>query len=217
MLVRDYMTRHPLMVEPSMSIVEAQRFMGENNIRHLPVAGDGKRLLGLVTRESLLVDPSRLGSLDVWEIARALTELSVKDVMIKAQDVLTIEQNATMEDAARIMLANKVGSLPVLKEGIIVGIITDTDMLAQLTKLLGESVSGVRVTVRMPDKLGEFAKITNAIASQGWGIYTAGSVPAPKHPGYWDGVFKLRRVSKEDLVAVLKKIEGQEIIDVRDS
>ena len=217
MLVRDYMTRHPLMVEPSMSVVEAQRFMGENNIRHLPIVGDGKRLVGLVTRERLLVDPGRLGSLDVWEIARTLTELLVKDVMVKAQDVLTVGQDATIEEAARIMIANKVGGLPVLAKGIIVGIITDTDMLAQLTKLLGEGVSGVRVTVRMPNKTGEFAKITDAIASHGWGIYAAGSVPAPKQPDFWDGVFKLRRVSEEELVAVLEKIEGQEIIDVRDS
>ncbi len=50
MLVKDYMTRHPLMVAPTMLVVEAQRFMGENNIRHLPVCGEGKRLLGLVTR-----------------------------------------------------------------------------------------------------------------------------------------------------------------------
>jgi len=48
MLVKDYMTRHPLMVAPTMLVVEAQ--MGENNIRHLPVCGEGKRLLGLVTR-----------------------------------------------------------------------------------------------------------------------------------------------------------------------
>ncbi len=217
MLVRDYMTRHPLMVEPSMSVVEAQRFMGENNIRHLPVAGDGKRLVGLVTRERLLVDPGRLGSLDVWEIARTLTELTVKDVMIKIQDVFTVGQDATIEEAAGIMIANKVGGLPVLEEGIVIGIITDTDMLAQLTKLLGAGVTGVRVTVRMPNRVGEFAKITNAIASQGWGIYAAGGVPTPKQPDFWDGVFKVRRVSREELVAVLEKIEGHKIVDVRAS
>jgi CBS domain-containing protein len=43
MLVKDYMTRHTLIVEPSLSIIEAQRYMWENHIHHLPVAGDGKR------------------------------------------------------------------------------------------------------------------------------------------------------------------------------
>jgi len=63
MLVRDYMTRHPLLADPEMSAVDAQRYMVEANIRRLPVVGDGKRFLGLVTRQSLLVDPGRLGSL----------------------------------------------------------------------------------------------------------------------------------------------------------
>jgi len=216
MLVKDYMTRHPLMAEPDMTIVEAQRYMGENNIRHLPVVGDGKRLLGLVTRQSLLVDPGRLGSLNVWEITRYLTGLTVKEVMIKARDVVTVSEDATVEEAARIMIEKKVGGLPVVKEGVVIGIITETDLLAQLTNLLGWSVRGMRVTVRVPDKAGEFAKVTSAIASQGWGIYAAGGVPAPKHPGYWDAVFKVRDVPRDDLVAVLEKIEGQEIVDVRE-
>ena len=216
MLVKDYMTRHPLMAEPTMSIVEAQRYMGENNIRHLPIVGDGKRLLGLVTRQSLLVDPGMLGSLDVWEITRYLSGLTVKDVMVKAKDVITIDQDATIEETARLMVEKKVGGLPVVEEGIVIGIITETDLLAHLTNLLGWSVRGVRVTMRVPNRTGEFAKIASAIASQGWGIYAAGGVPAPRHPGYWDEVFKVRGVSKEELIAVLEKIEGQEIVDVRE-
>ena len=135
MLVKDYMTRHPLMVQPTMSIVEAQHFMGENNIRHLPIVGHGKSLLGLVTRQRLLVDPGRLGSLNVWEITRYLSGLTVKDAMIKGKDVVTIDQNATVEEAARLMVKKRIGCLPVLAEGIVVGIITETDLLAQLTNL----------------------------------------------------------------------------------
>jgi acetoin utilization protein AcuB len=216
MLVKDYMTRHPLMVEPTMPIVEAQRFMGDNDVRHLPIIGAGKRLLGLITRQRLLVEPGRLGSLDVWDIARRLNELTVNDVMVKAVDVITVDENATLEEAARLMVEKGIGCLLVAEQGVVVGIITDTDLLAQLTILLGWPFRGVRVTVRVPDRQGEFAKITDAIASQGWGIYTAGGVPTPKHPGYWDAVFKVRHVPKEDLVAVLEQIEGQEIIDVRE-
>jgi acetoin utilization protein AcuB len=216
MFVKDYMTRHPLMAEPGMSIVEAQRYMGENNIRRLPIVGDGKRLLGLVTRQTLLVDPGRLGSLDMWEITRFLSRLTVKDVMIKAPQVLSIGQTATIEEAARLMVRNKVGCLPVLEDGILVGILTEMDLLAQLTNLLGGAVSGVRVTMRVPDRIGEFAKVTAAIAAQGWGIYASGEVPAPKDAGYWDFVIKLRNVTKGDVVAVLEKIEGQQVIDVRE-
>lgn len=217
MLVRDYMTRHPLMVQPSMPIVEAQRFMGENDIRHLPIVGDGKLLVGLVTRQTLLVDPGRLGSLDLWEIARTLTELTVKDVMIKADNVITIEQDATVEGAAKIMVDKKIGGLPVLEDGVVIGIITDTDLLAHLSDLLGEHVPGVRVNLRAPERVGVLAAMTNVIAAHGWGIYAGGYVRTPKMTDCWDYVFKVRHASPDELVSVLEGLEGIEILDVRET
>ena len=216
MFVRDYMTKHPVIVEPTMSIVEAQGIMAETKVRHLPVAKTGKRLAGLLTRERLRIPPSDLGSLNVWEISRFLSNMKVQDVMVREPDVITILPDAPLEQAAHTMAKNKIGCLPVLEEGIITGILTDVDMLSQLVALLGGEVKGVRAAIRMPDRIGEFAKITGAIASRGWGIYTSGGVPAPKHPGHWDVVIKLRDVPKEELAAVLGQIEGQEVLDVQD-
>jgi acetoin utilization protein AcuB len=216
MFVKDYMTRHPVMVEPTMSVVEAQGIMAETKVRHLPVTGSGKRLIGLVTRERMRIPPTELASLNVWEITRLLSNLAVKDVMAKAEDLITIEPDATLEEAAQLMVENKIGCLPVLEAGVVVGIITEIDLMVQLVDLLGGRVPGVRVTVRVPDRIGEFAKITSAIASQGWGIYASGSVPVPKHPGYWDCVVKVRNVAKDKVVAILESIEGQQIIDARE-
>jgi acetoin utilization protein AcuB len=216
MLVEEYMTRHPLLADPSMSIVEARRLMGENNIRHLPVIGDGKRLLGLVTRQTLLVDPGRLGSLDVWEIARTLSGLTVKEVMVKAKDVTTVEPGVPIEEAARIMVENRVGCLPVLENDIVVGIITEIDLLAQLAEMMGSRQRGVRVTVRMPDQKGELAKLVSTINAQGWGIMTLGGAPAPKQPGGWDAVVKIRHVSKDEAIAAVETVAGQQITDVRE-
>lgn len=216
MLVKDYMTRHPFLAEPSMSIVEAQRLMGENNIRHLPVVGEGKRLLGLVTRSSLLVDPGRLSSLDMWEIARYLSGLTVKDVMIKARDVITIHPDATIEEAARVMVERKVGCLPVVDGEFVVGILTDADMMAHLMQMMAASIPAVRVTVRMPDVRGELAKLVGAIAAQGWGILALGGAPAPREPGKWDAVVKIRYVTKEQVANALSQVEGQQIVDLRE-
>jgi acetoin utilization protein AcuB len=214
MLVKDYMTRHPIMVPPTTSASEAQKIMSENNIRHLPVVGDGKRILGLVSRDRLRVPPSDLGSLNIWEISRILSSLTVSDVMVKGNDLITIDPGSTLEHAAQLLIKNKIGCLPVLEDGIVVGVITEIDLLAQLSDLLGGAVKGVRVTVRMPDKIGEFAKINSAIAAKGWGIYASGGVPSPKKPGFWDLVIKVRNVSQEELVSVIEKIEGQEVVHV---
>lgn len=215
MLIKDYMTKHPLMVEPTMSIVEAQRLMGENNIRHIPVTGKGKRLLGLLTRQALLLHPAKLGSLNVWEISRFLSKLTVGEVMVK--DVITVGKDATLEDAARIMVENKIGCLPVLDEGIVVGIITEIDLLAQLMDIMATRVPGVRVMMRMPNKIGELTKLVTAISAQGWGLLACGGVLSPKDPTKWDAVVKIRNMSKGEIVAVLENVEGQEILDVRET
>jgi acetoin utilization protein AcuB len=217
MLVKDYMTRHPIMISPTMPAAEVQKLMIESKVRHVPVIGDGKRPVGLITRDRLRIPPTELGSLKVWEITRYLSELTVKDLMVKGNDLNTIGPDATIEDAAKIMAEKKIGCLPVVEENVVVGIITETDMLVQLAELLGGYVSGVRVTVRLPGKIGGYAKITGAMAKRGWGMYATGSVPAPKREGCWDIVLKIRDVPAEEIVAALEQIEDCEIVDVRET
>ena len=216
MIVKDYMTKHPVMVEPTMSIVEVQGIMAETKVRHLPVAEEGKRLVGLITQETLRVPPTKLTSLNVWEITRFLSELTVRDVMIKGKDVITIHPDATIEEAAQVMVEHKIGCLPVLEENIIIGIITDTDMMMHLMEMLAAPRPSVRVTMRMPTTKGELARLVNAISAQGWGIWALGGVFAPKELDKWDAVFKIIDVPRDQILAVLSKIEGQQIIDMRE-
>src|SRR5437868_985359 len=143
MLVRDYMTRHPIMVGPEVPVAEAQRLMMENHVRQLPVVGDGKRLIGLVTRQRLAISPELLASLDVWEITRYLSGLTAGKVMITGQDLHTIGPDATLEEAAELLIKHRVGGLPVVEDGdVVVGIITETDLLIELQLLLGGRDAG---------------------------------------------------------------------------
>lgn len=218
MLVRDYMIKHPPMAEPKMSVVEAQRYLVEHNIRYLPVVGDGKRLLGLITPQTMLIDPRRLASLDIWEITRFLSDMKVKDVMVKVRDVVTIGPDTPLEQAASVMAAHQVGCLPVVEEEehIVVGLITESDLLTVLAEMMsGRLPGGVRVTIRMPMIKGELVKVVNVIAENGWGIQTMGGVTAQKDPKKWDAVIRIR--GKQDkVVAALSTIEGHEILDVRE-
>ncbi len=215
MLVKDYMIKHPSMAEPKMSVVEAQQYMTENNLRYLPVVGDGKRLVGLLTPQAMLIDPRRMASLDIWEITRLLSDLKVKDVMVKARDVITIDPDTPIEQAATVMVKNRVGCLPVVSEGIVVGLITESDLLSHLANLMAGQISGVRITIRMPNIRGELAKLVMTIAQNGWGIETMGGAFSQKDPDKWDAVVKIR-AAKADVVAALRTIEGQEIIDARE-
>jgi len=84
-----------------------------------------------------------------------------------------------------------------------------------LTEMMATHVPGVRVTVRQPNVTGELAKLVNVIAAHGWGILTCGGVPSPQDPTKWDAVIKIRHVPQEEIIAALKTIDGQEIVDVR--
>jgi acetoin utilization protein AcuB len=216
MIVKDYMTKHPVMVEIGTSIVEAQSIMAETKVRHLPVVEAGKRLVGLVTQETMRVPPTKLTSLNVWEITRFLSNMTVKDAMVRGKDVITIGPDATIEEAAKVMASHKISCLPVLEDGIVIGILTDTDMMAHLMELLAAHIPGVRVTIRMSNIKGELARLVAAIAAQGWGIQALGGAYSPKDPDKWDAVVKISDAPREAVVAALSKVSGQQIIDVRE-
>lgn len=216
MLVKDCMTRHPVMVPATMPAAEAQGVMAANKIRHLIVAGDGKKLQGLVTRQRLAFKPDTLASLNVWEITRSLSNVRVKDIMLKADKVQTISPDRTIERASSILSEHKIGCLPVIEEGIVVGILSRIDVMHSLEQMLGLPVEGVRVTIRMPHQKGEFAKLTAVIAQHGLGIMGIGTFPTPRKEGYWDTVLKIPRVSMDEVKEILSQVPGQEIVDIRE-
>jgi acetoin utilization protein AcuB len=216
MLVKDCMTRHPILVPPAMQAVEAQRIMAENNVRHLPVTGNGKRFLGLLTRSRLTISADALGSLNVWEITRLLAGLTVKELMIRAENVVTVEPSKTVERAARMMADHKIDCLPVIEDGLVVGILSEVDVLRSFQEMLGLPAQGIRVTVRMPDRSGEFAKLTAVLAAQKLGIMGIGTFPSPRCPGYYDAVLKIPNISMAEAEAVFSQIPEQSIVDIRE-
>ncbi|MGH2521176.1 MAG: hypothetical protein ACRDH2_01625, partial [Anaerolineales bacterium] len=76
---------------------------------------------------------------------------------------------------------------------------------------------GWRVVMRVPDRNGEFRKLTRAISDKGWGIWAMGSVRTPKQPDRWDIILKVRHCTRGELLAVLESIEDQQIVDVRET
>ena len=216
MLVKDFMTRHPVLITETTTAPEAQKIMVENGIRHLPVTGSGKRLRGLITRQSLKLDQEVIGSLNVWEITRFLSNLKVKDVMIKANNIHTIDVDKTAERAARIMIDHKIGCLPVVEDDdVVVGILTEVDLLHVFQEMLALPSEGVRVTLRMPNKKGEFSKLMSVLGEHEIGVMGIGTYPSPRHENYYDCILKIRNVSEERARDILGKIPDQEVVDLR--
>ena len=133
MKVQDIMTTPALTVGLDMPVLEARQLMERQRIRHLPVT-DGGRLMGIITDRDIRLNlPSPATSLSVWEVKYLIARLTVGSVMRRA--VITIDQHREAAEAARIMLDHKIGALPVVDGGVVVGIVTETDMLRAFATL----------------------------------------------------------------------------------
>ena len=132
MKVRDLMSVDPIAVSPDTAVFDARQTMVKERIRHLLVT-EGQRLLGIVTDRDIRLNlPSPATSLSVWEINYLLARLTVESVMTKA--LVTISPGWDPRDAAVLMLDHRIGALPVVDNGQLVGIITETDLLRAFVK-----------------------------------------------------------------------------------
>ena len=173
MLVGERMTHPVVFATPDMSIQDTLQLMRKENIRRTPVVKDGK-LVGIVSDKDLLnASPSDATSLSIWELNYLLSKIKVEEVMTGV--VITVTEDTPIEEAARIMSDNKIGGLPVLRNGSVVGIITETDLFHLLLELTGAREFGVRATFLLEDKPGELAKVTNAVAEKGGNVIAIGT------------------------------------------
>lgn len=204
MLVKDQMTPNPICGRPDMPVAEVGDLMKQHNFRHLPIVDEQRKLVGLVTERSLagVVDTSG-GRLSQHEVMYILTRVKVQDIMVK--DVITIAEDTPIEEAARIMADHKIGCLPVTRDGQPVGIITDNDLFAIMVNLLGARREGVRLTLLHPDRVGEVARLTRAIAERGGNLSVFVTYPT-NDPSLWASVVKATNLPEQTLVETLQSL-----------
>jgi len=177
MLVGERMSRPVISVSPDAPINEVLAMFREEHIRRAPVMKDGK-LIGIVSERDLLnASPSQVTSLSIWELNYLISKVTVKRVMSKK--VITVDQDTPIEEAARIMADKKIGGVPVVSAGKVVGIITETDLFKILLELMGARQKALRVTATIEDKPGQLAKLTQAIAQNGGNFISFGMFSGP--------------------------------------
>ncbi len=214
MLVKDLMTRNPVTIHEDVSHAEALRLLRERKIRRLPVVDKSGRLLGIVAEKDLLyAAPSPATTLSIYELHYALARLKVKQIMTR--DVISTTPDAAVEDAARVMAEHKIGGLPVLEDGRLVGIITETDIFKAFLMLLGGLRHGVRITFRAPERRGVLAAITSEVARLGGNIISVGTYSADE-AGYATLVMKIEGATRDELVGALRSL-GEDVLDVREA
>ncbi|MGD2156647.1 MAG: CBS domain-containing protein [Anaerolineales bacterium] len=211
MLVGERMSHPVITIPPNMPINEALNLMRREHIRRAPVIKDGK-LVGIVSDKDLLnASPSPATSLSIWEMNYLLSKIMVRDVMTKK--VRTVNKDTPIEEAARIMSDNKIGGLPVMSNGRVVGIVTETDLFKIFLELMGAREIGVRVTALVPEKLGELADLTRVIFEIGGNFVAFGQFMG-EDPTNREVTFKVTGVEEEELVKAIQP-HVEKIKDVR--
>jgi len=212
MLVGERMTRDPIVIRDDTPIDEAMKIMRDNKVRRLPVLNKKGALAGIVSEKDLLyASPSPATSLSIYELHYLMSKITVRDVMITA--VITVAEDTPLEEAARIMADNKIGGLPVMSNGELVGIITETDLFKIFLELLGAREMGVRLAMLVPDEKGVLAKISGKIAELGGNIVSLGTFLG-EDPTNALLTIKVQDVEEKDLVKAMEPL-AMKVVDVR--
>jgi acetoin utilization protein AcuB len=213
MLVGNRMTRNPITVSPDESIAGALEHMRREKVHRFPVVTKKGEMVGIVTQQDLLyASPSSVTSLNVWEVTYLLNQVKVREAMTK--DIITVEEDCPIEDAARLMHDNSISSLPVMRDELVVGIITESDIFKIFLELLMARESGVRLTLLAPYFKGSLAQISSAITEKG-GLILALNTFLGEDPTNWGCHLKVADISKDELVSVVEPL-AVKILDVRE-
>jgi acetoin utilization protein AcuB len=210
-LVHEYMRANAITVSPKTLCSDAFRLMHEKDIFTLPVVTEQGDLVGILAKKDLYYAlPSSIALLSVLEVDNLFGEMTVARVMTRR--VISISEDCPLEEAARILVDNKIGSLPVVRGYRLIGIITKADLLRAMMEALGGRAKGLRLTIRLHEDTGELGAITDGILHLGGKLSFLST--------FWGSdlfnqtvTLKVEGVGTEELISLLEQSIGVQVID----
>jgi CBS domain-containing protein len=200
MLVEDVMQAAVIAITPKTSLPEAMRLLRHRGIRHLPVVEDDT-LVGIVSDRDLkgaMASPAT--SLESHELRYLLDALTVDEIMTRA--VITVGRTIPIEEAARLMVKEKVSALPVTERGRLVGIVTETDVLELFVKGMGAGEPSSRIDVRLAGNNTTLADLVHAVEAASVDISSI--MTLGDRAGQKDVVIRVRSIDPRPAVANLE-------------
>lgn len=155
MKIRSLMIPNPITIPPESSISKALEVMKVNAIRHLPVVAADGRLVGFVT----------LADLKQGLIPSMLAEVDLTDLMVS--NPITAHPEDDIERAAQLIYDHKIGGIPVVDQGQLVGIITESDILRTFINMMGILSSGKRIDIAAGNQPGVLKQALRIIDEKG--------------------------------------------------
>jgi len=203
MYVKDHMTKDPVCIPPDTSVSKALELMQQGKFHRIPVTNKDGKLLGLIT-EGVVTDSSGSNqtSLSIYELNYLLSRTKVEEIMIK--DVVSIDPDSFVEQAAELMLQHEINVLPVLDaDQKVIGIITEKDIFQTFVDLLGLEHQGTKFVFNMEDKPGSLVKAMKLLAENDANVEAAG-VYRTSERGTETFVKATGEISVEKMTKILK-------------
>ncbi len=208
MFVANRMTKNPVTVTPDTTVDEAALAMKKGHFCRLPVVEAGKLVGFLSDKDIMKVMPSPATTLSRFEERSLLARLKISEIM--QRNVISVDEDATVEEAALIMYNHKIGGLPVVSSvGVVVGVITETDIFKTFVDVMGLQNGKTRLTLLVDNKVGVVHDVAGIFTESGLSIDSLVTCRQPF--GKYELVI---RGNIPDVEAIKAKIEakGYEVI-----
>ncbi len=211
MYVEQIMSRKVDTATPTMKLTHAAQVMRERNRRFLPVVDDQGRLVGLLGQSELArAEPSAITTLSVGEVNYLTSKITIGQIM--RREPLTCDPRTLIEEAGHLIRVNKVGCLPVVEQGKLVGVVTESDILDFFLAITGCTLTDTaRIAVHLPDRKGELGNLLDHINAFGGYIATVVSPVNPDESGMRIAIIRYRADVPADLDQHLREL-GYELI-----
>jgi acetoin utilization protein AcuB len=211
--MREKIQRNPATIGPEASFYEARNLIHEKGVRHLPVVDKNHMLVGIVTdRDIREAAPSDATLLSVQELNYLLGKLKVSSFMTPKDKLVTITPDTLIEEAVQLMHDNKIGCLPVVEQGKLYGIFTETDALDHLVDIFGFKQKGTRLTLALEDKPGTMLGILEIFKKHNINIIST-VTPSFMVEGKRIAAIRIRTEEYKDLVTELEKA-GYDVLSI---
>ncbi len=202
MKIRDLMSTNVVTVSEDSSIHDAKKIMDAHKIRRLPVMKKDK-LVGLVTKHMLLeASPSPATSLSIHELQYLLAKMTVKEIMVK--NPYTISPDMPAEEALQVGQEKGYGAFPVMEDGRLVGMVTESDIVRLMTRVLGVREKGRRIDIKTSNEFGNMKKIIDILDKNKTVLLSMMTLPPEHEDDDWLVVLRLKSEDAEPIARELK-------------
>jgi acetoin utilization protein AcuB len=197
MIVGDVMQTSVTTIAPKTPLAEAARLLRRRGIRHLPVVEDGA-LVGIVSDRDFKRAAGRTETPLGGSMGDALT---ADGIMTRA--VITVSRSFPIEEAAGLMVKEKVSALPVTERGRLIGLVTETDVLELFVKAMGASEPSSRIDVRLSDGKMVLADLVHSVEKAPAEICSIVTLPDRSGSGK-EVVVRVRTIDPRSAIACLQ-------------